>query len=152
MHKHTSAADLMEGVERTFTLMQQSAKLPTRVLDDAFHYMDRLLRLLSRKHSAFKDFVHDFSEAIFMRDQTDERAVREVLEWEGANWQYIKRAKSKALNKRIRCTIPPPSVLVPRLEALFKAYENIQCSAKKEGGSFFSDDAKDMIQHLLKTA
>ncbi|KAJ7797062.1 hypothetical protein B0H14DRAFT_3887296 [Mycena olivaceomarginata] len=115
--EHTSVADLMEGVERTFTLMQQSAKLPTRHL---------------------------------VRDQTDERAVREVLEREGANWQYIKRAKSKALNKRIRRTIPPPSVLVLRLEALFKAYENIQCSAKKEGGSFFSDDAKDMIQRLLK--
>lgn len=50
--------------------------LTTRVLNDAFHFMDRLLRLLSKKHSAFKAFCHDFSEAIFIRDKDDEGAVQ----------------------------------------------------------------------------
>jgi hypothetical protein len=55
---------------------QNSETLPTRVLDDAFHFMDRLLRLLSKKHSAFKAFSHDFSEAIFIRDRSDEAKGR----------------------------------------------------------------------------
>ncbi|KAJ7790502.1 hypothetical protein B0H14DRAFT_3501553 [Mycena olivaceomarginata] len=58
----------LEGVEHTRTLLHnavESEKLPSRVLDEAFHFMDRLLRLLSKKHSAFKAFSHDFSEAIF---------------------------------------------------------------------------------------
>ncbi len=53
----------------------QDMTLPTRVLDDAFHFMDRLLRLLSKKHSAFKAFSHDFSEAIVICDKDDEAAV-----------------------------------------------------------------------------
>ena len=47
-------------------------KKPTHVLDDAFHFMDRLLRLLPKIHSAFDSFSHDFSEAIFIRDKDDE--------------------------------------------------------------------------------
>ncbi|KAK7036898.1 hypothetical protein R3P38DRAFT_2376170, partial [Favolaschia claudopus] len=72
--------------------------LPSRVLDDAFHFMDRLLRLLSKKHSAFKAFSHDFSEAIFIRDKSDVLAVRAVLEAHKINWEYAKRAKGDALN------------------------------------------------------
>jgi hypothetical protein len=142
----------MEGIERTFTIMQQSEKLPSRVLDDVFHYMDRLLRLLSKKHSAFKAFAHDFSEAIFVRDHSDECAVRTVVEKNGGDWEYYKRAKSSALNRRIRRYIPERTILLDRLDKLFKAYQDIQCSTKKSNGPFFSDDAKEMVQHLLQTA
>ncbi|KAJ7804450.1 hypothetical protein B0H14DRAFT_3883426 [Mycena olivaceomarginata] len=112
INEDTSAATLMEGIERTFTIMQQSEKLPSRVLDDAFHYMDRLLRLLSKKHSAFKAFAHDFSEAIFVRDHSDECAVRTIVEKNGGNWEYYKRAKSSALNRRIRRYIPERTILL----------------------------------------
>ncbi|KAJ6595305.1 hypothetical protein B0H10DRAFT_2232939 [Mycena sp. CBHHK59/15] len=148
----SSVAALMEGIERTFTLMQQSEKLPSRVLDDAFHYMDRLLRLLSKKHSAFKAFAHDFSEAIFVRDHSDECAVRAVIEKNGGDWEYYKRAKSSTLNRRIRRYIPERTVLLGRLDKLFNAYQDIQCSTKKSNGPFFSDEAKEMVQHLLQTA
>jgi hypothetical protein len=114
--------------------------------------MDRLLRLLSKKNSAYKVFARDFSEAIFIRDQTDEHNVREVLTKHGIDWEYAKRAKSAALNRRIRRYIPEPSVLLRRLEALFTAYEDIQCSTKKGRCSFFPDEAKEMVQHLLQTA
>lgn len=141
----------MGGVKRTLVLLQ-SNKLPSRVLDDAFHYMDRLLRLLSKKNSAYKAFARDFSEAIFVRDQTDEINVRKVLDKYGVDWEYAKRAKSTALNRRIRRYIPEPAVLLVRLEALFNAYENIQCSTKKGCASFFPDEAKEMVQNLLQTA
>jgi hypothetical protein len=34
---------------------QTAETLATRVLDDAYHFMDRLLRLLSKKHPAYKE-------------------------------------------------------------------------------------------------
>jgi hypothetical protein len=142
----------MEGVDKTFAILTQPDKFPTRVLDDAFHFMDRLLRLLSKKHSAFKAFAHDFSEMIFIRDKSDEMAVRAVLEKHGVSWEYAQRAKSSALNRRIRRYIPGRTVLVKRLETLFKSYENMQCSTKASQGSFFSEDAKEMVKRLLDTA
>jgi hypothetical protein len=141
---------MMEGIEHTFNILHE-AKFPTRVLDDAFHYMDRLLRLLSKKHSAFKAFAHDFSEAIFIRDKSDELAVRAVLEKNGIDWEYAKRAKAAALNRRIRRYIPSRIVLEKRLQTLFDAYADIQCSTKKARGSFFSDEAKEMVKNLLET-
>ncbi|KAJ6489576.1 hypothetical protein C8R47DRAFT_1124811 [Mycena vitilis] len=149
-----SADVLMENLNQTFSLLEGSEVLPTRVLDDAFHFMDRLLRLLSKKHSAFKAFAHDFSEAIFIRDESDEAAVRAVLEQYGVDWEYAKRAKSKALNRRIRRYIPRREVLLQRLQKLFDGYADMQCSTKKSKGSsaaFFSDEAKEMVKHLLDT-
>jgi hypothetical protein len=145
---------LMEGIEHAHTLLNdavQSEKLPSRVLDDAFHFMDRLLRLLPKKHSAFKAFSHDFSEAIFIRDKSDVLAAQAVLKQHGIDWKYAKRAHAPALNRRIRRLIPERKTLLQRLETLFAAYADIQCSTKKSRGSFFSDEAKEMTQHLLDT-
>lgn len=128
-------------------------KLPTRVLDDAFHFMDRLERLLSKKHSAFKSFVHDFSEAIFIRDQDDERQVQAVFDAKGIDWAYAKRAKSSALNRRIRRYIPRREVLVKRLQLLFEGYRDIKCTVLKGRAQyFFSKEAREMSERLLETA
>ncbi|KAJ7141481.1 hypothetical protein C8R44DRAFT_727065 [Mycena epipterygia] len=138
----------MEGIQHTFDILREAhehQKLPTRVLDDAFHYMDRLLHLLSKKHSAFNAFAHNFSAAIFIRNKSDELAVRAVLEKHGVSWEYAKRAKAAALNRRIRRYIPSRHILVKRLEKLFDAYADIQCSTKKTRGAFFSDEANDPV-------
>ncbi|KAJ7850475.1 hypothetical protein B0H13DRAFT_2360691 [Mycena leptocephala] len=89
---------LAENLEENFNFLKESETMPTRVLDDAFHFMDRLLRLLSKKHSAFKAFAHDFSKVIFIRDKSDLLAVQAVLELHGISWEYAKRAKADALN------------------------------------------------------
>ncbi|KAJ6623779.1 hypothetical protein B0H10DRAFT_2213147 [Mycena sp. CBHHK59/15] len=141
----------MANLENTFELLRQSEILPSRVLDDAFHYMDRLLRLLSKKHSTFKAFAHDFSEAIFIRDKSDTLAVRAALEKNNVSWEYAKRAKGDALNRRIRRYIPERTILLKRLEKLFTAYADIECTVKKSRGAFFSDEAKEMVVHLLDT-
>ncbi|KAJ7621841.1 hypothetical protein B0H17DRAFT_1219285 [Mycena rosella] len=125
--------------------------LPSRVLDDAFHFMDRLLRLLSKKHSAFKVFAHDFSEALFIRDKSDTLAVRAVLEKNNVSWEYSKRAKGDAFNRRIRRYIPEHTILSKRLEKLFSAYVDIQFTVKKSHGAFFADESKEIVVHLLDT-
>jgi hypothetical protein len=127
--------------------------MPSRVLDDALHFMDRLLRLLPKMHSAFDAFCADFSRAIFLRDKDDESNVRRVLKAKGIDWEYAQRAKSNVINRRIRRLIPAPDVLAPRLQILFDGYKNLICSNKQnQGQPFFSKDACDMAARLLNTA
>ena len=132
--------------------------LPSRVLDDALHFMDRLLRLLPKMHSAFDAFCSDFSRAIFLRDKDDEANVCRVLKAKGIDWEYAQRAKSHVLNRRIRRLIPAPEIVVPRLQLLFDGYKNLICSSKQNqleqqpGQVFFSKDARDMAARLIDTA
>jgi hypothetical protein len=115
--------------------------------------MDRLFRLLPKKHSAFKAFAHDFSEAIFIRDSDDEARVRAALEAKGISWEYAKRAKASALYRRIRRYIPPSHILYARLKALFEAYKDMVCSiGKGRKRRFFSPQAWEMAQRLLDLA
>jgi hypothetical protein len=115
--------------------------------------MDRLLRLLPKKHSVFKDFAHQLSEAIFVRDQDDEDSVRAVIEKKGGKWSYMLRAHSAALHKRIRRFIPSPEILVQRLRCLFNAYKNVKCpTASGKKANFFSEEAWKMAERLLVTA
>lgn len=122
------------------------------MLDDALHFMDRLLRLLPKMHSSFDAFCSDFSRAIFLRDKDDEANVRRVLGAKGITWEYAQRAKSYVLNRRIRRLIPAPEIIVPRLQLLFDGYKNLICSNKQNRQVFFSKDARDMAARLLNTA
>ncbi len=51
--------------------------------------MDRLLRLLSKKHSAFKPFARDFSKAIFINDQTDFTMVGKYYAKKACLWNML---------------------------------------------------------------
>ncbi|KAJ7236311.1 hypothetical protein C8J57DRAFT_1530119 [Mycena rebaudengoi] len=99
----------------------------------------------------FKALSHDFSEAIFIRDESDVLDVQAVLKQHGIDWKYAKRAHAPALNRCIRRVLPDRKSLLQRLKTLFAAYADIQCSTKRCRGSFFSDEAKEMTQHLLDT-
>jgi hypothetical protein len=127
--------------------------LPTRILDDPFHFMDRLLRLLPKTHSAFEAFSHDFSEAIFTHDKGDEAQVRAVLDAKGISWEYAKRAKASALHRRIRRQIPLREILAQRLQLLFNGYKSVVCSTRQgHKQQFFSKEAEEMSERLLQTA
>ncbi|KIK65907.1 hypothetical protein GYMLUDRAFT_257835 [Collybiopsis luxurians FD-317 M1] len=79
--------------------------LASHVLDDAFYFMDHLLRTFPKKHSAFKEFAHQFSKTIF---------------------DYIVRAKKSWLNRHVRHYIPPPTKLEADLKLLFDSFKNIE--------------------------
>nr|GAT45421.1 predicted protein [Mycena chlorophos] len=69
---------LLDAIKHAQDILRQPESAQTyasRVLDDAYHFMDRLLRLLSKKHPAYKEFAHLFSETIFVRDAEDEANV-----------------------------------------------------------------------------
>ncbi|CAK5282204.1 unnamed protein product [Mycena citricolor] len=142
------------GHNSTETSIAEAQKYWSRVLDDAFHFMDRLIRLLSKKHSAFKHFCWDFSAAIFIRDHEDLKKVRAAFEARGISWDYALRAMADALNRRIRRFIPDRITLYKRLSILFQSYQDIVCSTQKPGihARFFSSEAREMADRLLDTA
>ncbi|KAG7093302.1 hypothetical protein E1B28_006984 [Marasmius oreades] len=127
--------------------------LATRVLDDAFHFMDRLLKTLSKKHTAFKEFAHQLSETIFVRDAEDLKRVKEFLDTKGIPWDYVVRAKKTWLNRHVRRYIPPPEKLGADLTRLFEGFKNIACSSdrKKGRGRFFSKESIKTSESLLET-
>ncbi|KAJ3831262.1 hypothetical protein F5878DRAFT_647793, partial [Lentinula raphanica] len=113
----------------------------SRVFDDSFHFMDRLLRTLPKKHSAFREFAHQFSETIFVRDGDDVRAVKIILEKKGMSWDFVVRAKKSWLNRHVRRYIPPPT----KLEA------DLSSDRKKGRGRFFSKESLQVSNTLLET-
>ncbi|KIK58696.1 hypothetical protein GYMLUDRAFT_245792 [Collybiopsis luxurians FD-317 M1] len=130
-----------------------SGTLASRVFDDTFHFMDRLLRMLPKKHSAFKEFAHQFSETIFVRDAQDYWTVKAVLDQKGISWDFVVRARKPWLNRHICCYIPPPDKLEADLKRLFDSFKNIVCSTdcKKGRGRFFSKDSVTVSNSLLET-
>ncbi|KAL0567504.1 hypothetical protein V5O48_014489 [Marasmius crinis-equi] len=127
--------------------------LASRILDDSFHFMDRLLKTLPKKHSAFKEFAHQFSETIFVRDAADVKAVKAVIEKKGLSWDYIVRSKKPWLNRHVRRYIPPPERLEADLRRLFTSFRNIVCSTdrKNNRGRFFSKDSIAAADSLLES-
>ncbi|KAJ3752534.1 hypothetical protein EV360DRAFT_88655 [Lentinula raphanica] len=125
----------------------------SRVFDDSFHFMDRLLRTLPKKHSAFREFAHQFSETIFVRDGDDIQAVKIILERKGMSWDFVLRAKKAWLNCHVRRYIPPPAKLETDLRCLFDGFKNIVCSSdrKKRRGRFFSKESLQVSNTLLET-
>ncbi|KAJ7222208.1 hypothetical protein GGX14DRAFT_558304 [Mycena pura] len=143
---------LLDSVTHAQNILHQpqtAESLASRVLDDAYHFMDRLLRLLSKKHPAYKEFAHLFSESIFIRDGEDEAKVREVLKQKGISWEYAIRTKKAALHRRIRRYIPSPEKLVKDLLVLFSCFQDIRDA---DGKKFFSKDARKQAAALIETA
>ncbi|KAJ7195718.1 hypothetical protein B0H12DRAFT_1169101 [Mycena haematopus] len=155
---NSTEGTVIEALRHTQEIIQQpkiGTTLASRVLDDAYHFMDRLLRLLSKKHSIFNEFAHQFSETIFIRDKDDEAKVRAVLEKKNIKWEYAIRAKKSALNQRIRRYIPPPEKLAADLKTLFDSFKDIRDSVDRAPGRehlFFSKDARKTADTLLETA
>ncbi|KAF8994516.1 hypothetical protein BDZ89DRAFT_1179623 [Hymenopellis radicata] len=131
---------------------ESTSTIPTRLLDDLYHYQNRLLRILSKKHSAFKEFSHQFSRAVWLIHRDDLKAVQTVYEKRGMKWSFALRVHAAKLRKRIRRCIPPPDVLVPRLKLLFNAWQDVACAVQPSRGCFFSDEAKKQAAQLLQVA
>lgn len=111
--------------------------------------MDRLLRLISKKHPAYKEFAHLFSETIFIRDGEDEANVREILKKKEIRWEYAIRAKKGAINRRVRRYIPSPEKLVKDLLLLFTCFQDL---LDADGKKFFTKDARKQAAALVETA
>ncbi|KAE9397029.1 hypothetical protein BT96DRAFT_996208 [Gymnopus androsaceus JB14] len=90
---HISEETVIDAVQYCQSLLVQYAEesqtLPTRVFDDIFHFMYRLLQMLPKSHSAFKEFAHLFSKTILIRDANNVKAVKAVLGKKKIAWKYV---------------------------------------------------------------
>ncbi|KAJ7435705.1 hypothetical protein B0H11DRAFT_2256944 [Mycena galericulata] len=123
---------LFESIQHAQNILHQprtAETLASRVLDDAYHFMDRLLRLISKQHPAYKEFAHLFRETIFIRHGEDEA--------------------NGAINRRVRRYIPSPEKLVKDLLLLFTCFQNL---LDADGKKFFTKDARKQAAALVETA
>ncbi|KAF9044693.1 hypothetical protein BDP27DRAFT_1374097 [Rhodocollybia butyracea] len=130
---------------------EESQTLPTRVFDDIFHFMDRLLRTLPKSHSAFKEFSHLFSETILIRDSNNVKAVKAVLEKKDIPWSYAVHSKKDWLNCHVRRYVPEPQKLEADLQRLFSSFEGVICSSDRKKGRGCDQDGLTLYRTIQGT-
>ncbi|KAF7310618.1 hypothetical protein HMN09_00604600 [Mycena chlorophos] len=106
----------------------------SRVLDDAYHFMDRLLRLLSKKASGIQGVCTPLQRDHFLRA------------FDGSTPFGPKRVHSTTVFGRY---IPCPEKLVRDLLVLFTCFQDLLDSDSKK---FFSKDARKQAASLIETA
>jgi hypothetical protein len=150
VHKEGSA----DGTQLQLSQPQTAAPeiLPSRCLEDPWHIQNRLLKLLSHAHSAFKPFAAALSRAMFVHDQDDRQLVTTALESKGETWDKALRTNPDAINRRVRRYIPPPAVLLAALETLFTSWKDVPCSVDPSRGALFSTQAWKQARNILKVA
>ncbi|KAJ7264130.1 hypothetical protein C8J57DRAFT_1512215 [Mycena rebaudengoi] len=90
-----------------------------QMLEDIWHVKDWLLRIFPHDHSAFKPFAAALKLSTFVYDRNDRARVEEVLNKNNETWNDVSRKQTAIIHRRVRRYIPPPTVLVPALTALF---------------------------------
>jgi hypothetical protein len=130
----------------------QNSLLPTRVFDDIFHVQNRLLKTLSKMHSAFNSFARELSQVMLVEDVNDRRAVEEVLARKGKTWEQMMYSNPDAMHRRVRRLCPPPNILVPQLQALISSWKDVKCSLDPSRGVLFSTTAHKAAEGVLRVA
>lgn len=94
---------------------------------DPMHVMDRVFRRMPKGHGLLALFSRRLSQAIMMSNLKDAQRAKEVAakKWPHLTWAEVLFRRTRWLNKRVRRFIPPPEVLVPRLEAVFEEFSNV---------------------------
>lgn len=119
----------------------------SRILEDPFHILKSFN--LPKKHGARVPFLKAFSEALFVVDENDKRAVSQAMEKANmGTWCGMLSRNPAWLWKRVRRTIPKPSVLHQSLFVVFQQYGNIEDSAT--GKKLFDDIAWKQSKTILK--
>jgi hypothetical protein len=83
-------------VERSSGFTQQPSDiLPSHILADVFHEIDKVCRTISKKHTLCQKFATAFSDTLLVPDEDDKKAVSEILEKKNSNFNKV-RSKSPA--------------------------------------------------------
>ena len=111
----------------------------TRIFLDLFHFMDRLLRLLSKKHSLTKKFSRAFSDTMLVPCAEDRKKMEAFLKSKDKTWMQVRHQHPAWLWMRVRRFIPEPSMICELLTELFESWGSAICSRTKL--PLFSADA-----------
>ncbi len=75
-----------------YTQPAQAENMPSRILEDVFHEMDKVNRTLSRKHILCKPFAIAFSDTMLVPDIVDKAKVQAYLTKKGLKWDKVQRS------------------------------------------------------------
>ncbi|KAJ7689206.1 hypothetical protein B0H17DRAFT_1135244 [Mycena rosella] len=127
---------------------QMVGPVPSRILADVFHEIDKVCRTISRKHTLRRHFARAFSDTMLVSDLGDKTAVEAVLAAKGLTWDQT-RGKSPAwFWRRVRRYIPQKDVLHHILSEFFDAWATAKCSVT--GLPLFSDDTRQKADGVFK--
>jgi hypothetical protein len=77
-------------VERSSGFTQQPSDiLPSHILADVFHEIDKVCRTISKKHTLCWKFATAFSDTLLVPDEDDKRAVSKILEKKNSNFNKM---------------------------------------------------------------
>ena len=143
-----SERGIEENVERSSGFTQQPSDiLPSRILADVFHEIDKVCRTISKKHTLCLKFATAFSDTLLVPDENDKKVVSEILEKKGVSFNKI-RSKSPAwLWKRVRRYIPEKGILELVLTEFFNSWGHIKCLVT--GQKLFSAETWKKTQGVL---
>ncbi|KAJ7660462.1 hypothetical protein B0H17DRAFT_1145018 [Mycena rosella] len=85
---------------------QMVGPVPSRILADVFHEIDKVCRTISRKHTLRRHFARAFSDTMLVSDLGDKTAVEAVLAAKGLTWDQT-RGKSPAWFWRRQSAVSP---------------------------------------------
>ena len=130
----------------------ENTSLHTRVFEDIFHVMNRLLKLLSKAHSAFNPFAQQLSQILLVEDADNRHQVEAILEKQNKTWEFMMHTKPDHIHQRVQRYCPPPDVLVPQIKALITGWQDAKCSLDPSQGPLFSIAAHKQAKGLIRTA
>jgi hypothetical protein len=119
----------------------------TRVIQDIWHVMERMSRVILKKHGFCKDFMFSLMNAFFIHEQEDLERVKAYLSWKGHDFDAYLKYKSDWIHQRVRRIVPPAGELYNRVKKVFDFYETVQDAAS--GMDLFNEKAKKESKLIL---
>lgn len=126
--------------------LSQNIPLPSRVIGDIWHIMDRIK--IPQNHGIAKKYAQALSQGIFIVDEADKAAVSKVLSENGSSWDKKLVSNPKWLWRRCKRYVPRPDILLPVVRDIFLTYGPILCSKSKK--PLFNEEAWKKAKLILE--
>jgi len=144
-----NSADIenMESENAGYIQYSQSKSLPSCILADVFHEMDKVGYTISKKHSLHRHLVVAFSDTMLVPDKKDKKLVEAYLKEKDVKWDYVWKSSPAWLWKRMQRYIPDENLLHCILEKFFDAWSPVKCSVTQQ--PLFTIDSWKKVKSVL---
>lgn len=139
--------DLSEFPEYSGYHQIPSDNIPSGVLGDVFHEIDKVTKTISKKNTLHKKFARAFSDTMLVPDEGDKKGVVVVLTKKNLKWELVRSRTPSWLWQRVRRYIPERGLLHRVLNELFQSWGNAICTVTK--APLFSAETWQKAQRVL---
>jgi hypothetical protein len=137
----------MELPDTGYVQAESANQLPSRILADVFHEIDKVCRTISKKHSLHHKFATAFSDTMLIPDKKDKANVEVYLKSKSKSWDRVRQASPEWLWSRVRRYIPESELLYRILTEFFEAWGHIKCTVT--GQPLFGDETWKKVKGVL---